>query len=154
MSPLKEELGMEFYIRPCRMDDAGAIYELNKSSLGYHYPLENTRQKIGQALKSRTTFITVAVCGDHVIGYIHAADYNVLYAPPMKDILALAVNGEYRRSGVGKALLQAVEAWAMESGAAGIRLVSGSSRTGAHEFYKKCGYICSKEQYNFKKMIL
>ncbi len=145
---------MEFYIRPCRTDDAGAIYELNKSSLGYHYPLENTRQKIGQALKSRTTFITVAVCGDYVIGYIHAADYNALYAPPMKDILALAVSKEYRRFGVGRALLQAVEAWAMESGAAGIRLVSCSSRTEAHEFYKKCGYICSKEQFNFKKMIL
>lgn len=117
---------MEFYIRPCRIDDAGAIYELNKNSLGYHYPPENTRQKICRALKNRSTFITVAVCGDHVIGYIHAVDYDVLYAPPMKDILALAVNEEYRRFGVGRALLQAVENWAMESGAGGIRLVSSS----------------------------
>lgn len=145
---------MEFHIRPCRIDDAGAIYELNKNSLGYHYPLENTRQKICQALKSCRTFIAVAVCGNRVIGYIHAVDYDVLYAPPMKDILALAVSKEYRRFGVGRTLLQAVENWAMESGAAGIRLVSGSYRIGAHKFYKKCGYICSKEQYNFKKMIL
>lgn len=149
---------MEFYIRPCRIDDAGAIYELNTSALGYHYPLKNTRQKICQALKSRATFITVAVRGEHVIGYIHAVDYAALYAPPMKDILVLAVHEEYRRFGVGRALLQAVENWAMESGAGGIRLVSSSSRTEAHEFYKKCGYICSKEQYkeqyNFKKMIL
>lgn len=143
-----------FYIRACRIDDTDVIYELNRDALGYHFPIEATKEKIYGALKSCRTFIAVAVCGNRVIGYIHAVDYDVLYAPPMKDILALAVNEEYRRLGVGHALLQAVETWAMESGAAGIRLVSGSYRIGAHEFYKKCGYICSKEQYNFKKLIL
>ena len=145
---------MEFQIRPCRMEDAVRIQQLNARELGYDFPLSETTEKLRRALESGRDFVAVAACGNRIIGYIHAVNYDVLYAPPMKDILALAVNGEYRRSGVGKALLQAVEAWAMESGAAGIRLVSGSSRTGAHEFYKKCGYICSKEQYNFKKRIL
>ena len=144
---------MEFDIRPRRIEDAVGIQQLNARELGYDFPLIKTTEKLRRALESGRNFIAVAVCGDRVIGYIHAVDYDVLYAPPMKDILALAVNGEYRRSGVGKALLQAVEAWAIESGAVGIRLVSGSSRTEAHKFYKKCGYICSKEQYNFKKMI-
>ncbi|MDO4298340.1 MAG: hypothetical protein Q4C59_07695 [Lachnospiraceae bacterium] len=33
----------------------------------------------------------------------------------------------------------------------GVRLVSGASRTGAHEFYRCCGYGGEKEQVNFKK---
>ncbi|HEY8803775.1 MAG TPA: hypothetical protein VIM42_01465 [Clostridium sp.] len=49
-------------------------------------------------------------------------------------------------------LLTNVEKWAQVTGAYGIRLVSGSTRIGAHAFYKNCGYIGSKEQKNFKKM--
>lgn len=144
----------DFVIRPCRIDDCGAIHQLNRDVLGYSFPLDATEQKIRRALASGRDFIAVAECENRVIGYIHAVDYDVLYAPPYKDILALAVSIEHQRSGVGRGLLDAVERWAGESGAAGIRLVSGSYRIGAHEFYKKCGYICSKEQYNFKKMIM
>lgn len=154
MAGIGQNKTTDFVIRPCRIDDCGAIHRLNRDVLGYSFPLDATEQKIRRALASGRDFIVVAECENRVIGYIHAVDYDVLYAPPMKDILALAVSKEYRRFGVGRTLLQAVENWAMESGAAGIRLVSSSSRTEAHEFYKKCGYICSKEQYNFKKMIL
>ena len=47
----------------------------------------------------------------------------------------------------------AVEQWASETGAAGVRLVSGGSRADAHAFYRHCGYVDGKEQLNFKKML-
>lgn len=40
--------------------------------------------------------------------------------------------------------------WAKETGASGIRLVSGMERSSAHEFYGHCGYNYGKQQLNFK----
>ena len=58
----------------------------------------------------------------------------------IKNIMGIAVADSYRKRGVGKALLEGIETWARESGAHGVRLVSGAARTQAHEFYNRCGY--------------
>lgn len=140
-------------IRECALKDCESIYLLNKNDLGYDFPIEKTAKRLEMILKSESDKIFVAECDGKVIGYIHACDYDVIYAPSMKNILGLAVNSDYRMLGAGKALLTAAENWARETGCEGIRLCSGAQRKGAHEFYKKCGYICSKEQLNFKKYV-
>ncbi len=132
--------------------DAEAICRLNRDELGYDYLLCKTAEKLEVLLKRPRCRIHVAECGNTIVGYVRAADYDVLYAPHRKDILGIAVSSDFRRSGVGKLLLSAVEQWAKETGAAGIRLVSGASRTGAHQFYLACGYSESKDQKNFKKI--
>ncbi len=143
---------MAFQIREAVGEDAEGIQVLNDLALGYRYPLEETRERLETLLKSGKDRIFVAETGGRVVGYIHAVDYDALYAPPLKNIMGLAVSGEHRREGIGKALLAAVEKWAMETEAEGIRLVSGETRTEAHGFYRRCGYILSKNQKNFKKM--
>ena len=143
---------MNVEIRICALEDASAIYELNKQEMWYDYPIEKTTEKLKQLLKSEADRIFVAVVDGNVVGYVHARDYDVIYAPQYKDILAIAVFAANKMQGIGRALLTAVENWAKESGAAGIRLVSGSVRTGAHEFYRHCGYNGDKQQINFKKV--
>lgn len=96
--------------------------------------------------------IYVAIVADKVVGYIHANNYDVIYAPHLKNIIGIAVLADFQKNGIGKMLLTKVEKWAQVTGAYGIRLVSGSTRIGAHAFYKNCGYIVSKEQKNFRKM--
>lgn len=140
-------------IRECALTDCESIYLISKNDLGYDYPLEETAKRLKMILKSEKDKIFVAECGGKVIGYIHACDYDVIYAPSMKNILGLAVDSRYRRLGAGKALLSAAEGWARETGAAGIRLCSGAERKEAHEFYKNCGYTYSKQQLNFKKYV-
>lgn len=140
-------------IRECALTDCESIYLLNKNDLGYDFPLDKTAKRLEMILKSESDKIFVAEYGGKVIGYIHACDYDVIYGPSMKNILGLAVDYHYRKLGAGKALLTAAENWAKETGSAGVRLCSGAQRKGAHEFYKKCGYICSKEQLNFKKYV-
>ena len=71
----------------------------------------------------------------------------------MKNIMGIAVSNDHKRKGIGRALLQQVEQWARDTGAVGIRLVSGASRTEAHTFYRRCGFDGSKEQINLKKML-
>lgn len=144
---------MDLQIRQGEITDAEAIHELNAREMGYHYPKDKTEEKLRQVLRSSRDRIFVALADHRVVGYVHANDYDVIYAPHMKNIMGIAVSGSLRKKGIGRALLAAVEKWAQETGAEGVRLVSGASRTGAHEFYRRCGYGTEMQQINFKKML-
>lgn len=85
---------MDLQIRECMMKDYGAIYELNRKEMGYDYPLDLTESKLKQLLGSGRDKIFVAVMENQVVGYIHANDYDLIYAPPMKNIMGIAVSGD------------------------------------------------------------
>lgn len=143
---------MNIIIREACPNDYKSIALLNKSEMGYDYPPPETKKNLEKLLSDDTCRIYVAERNGSVIGYIHANNYNLLYAPHMKNIMGIAVSSDFRRNGAGKLLLAAVEQWANQTGACGVRLVSGASRTGAHAFYRSCGYTETKEQKNFKKI--
>ena len=130
-----------FEIRPARPQDAEAIARLSREALGYDCTAALVLQKLRAALKN----------GGAVAGYIHAADYDVLYCDTMKNVLGLAVSADCRRRGIGTALLGAVENWARETGVRFIRLNSGMTRAGAHDFYRQNGYTEEKAQLRFIK---
>lgn len=143
---------MNIQIREGTITDASAIHNLNAQELGYDYSEDKTQEKLAKILNSNKDKIYVAVIDNNVVGYVHASDYDVIYAPHMKNIMGIAVSSNYQKMGIGKALLNAVEDWAINTGACGIRLVSGATRMDAHEFYRHCGYSGDKQQINFKKM--
>lgn len=140
------------YIRECMINDAKDIFILNQEEMGYEFSLEKTTEKLSKLLKSPYDKIYVAIENEHVIGYVHANDYDVIYMDHLKNIMGIAVSSRYQHRGIGKRLLNEVEKWAKETGACGVRLVSGESRTGAHEFYKHCGYAMTKKQMRFIKL--
>lgn len=119
--------------------------------MGYDYPVDKTKNKLERLLKSDKDIIFVATV-QNIIGYIHANDYDVIYAPHMKNIMGIAVSSEYKKQGIGKAMLMEVEKWAKKTGASGIRLVSGSTRTEVQEFYRRCGYDGGKQQSILKNI--
>lgn len=129
-----------FFVRSASIADAADINRLCCMELGYDYPLEETEKKLKTALADDSCRVFTAVISGRIAGFVHAQSYDVLYYPHMKNILGIAVSSEYRRMGIGTALLNAVEDWARSTGAAGIRLVSGTERAGAHEFYRRRGY--------------
>ena len=69
------------------------------------------------------------------------------------NIQGLAVAKRYQKNGYGKALMEAVESWARDNNISLVRLNSGKTRTGAHEFYRKLGYDNEKEQIRFMKKV-
>ena len=142
----------DFSIREAEISDATSIWKLNCDEMGYQYPLSDTVLNIGKLLSSETDKIYVAVSNNTIVGYVHANDYDLTYAPHMKNIMGIAVSGSWQRRGIGRALLNSIENWARQSNAKGIRLVSGSSRMEAHAFYRSCGYSGDKLQLNLKKM--
>ena len=92
---------MNLQIRPCQILDAEAICELNVSEMGYEYPKDKTQQKLKQLLKSGKDKILVAVIDGIVAGYVHANDYDVIYAPHMKNIMGIAVSDHFKKKGIG-----------------------------------------------------
>lgn len=143
---------MNLQIRQGEIIDAEAIYKLNVKEMGYDYPKDKTEEKIRQLLKSDKDKIFVALIDNIVVGYVHANDYDLIYAPHMKNIMGIAVSSDFKKKGIGRALLSEIESWAQKDGACGVRLVSGSTRIDAHEFYRHCGYGGDKQQINFRKM--
>ncbi len=139
-------------IREAVINDAKAISELNNKQMGYKISAEDTSERLVSILASKRDKIFVAIADENVVGYIHANDYDVLYFPHMKNIMGIAVNEEFKRQGIGRKLIDAVEVWARNTNAVGIRLVSGAARKDAHEFYKHCGFNKNKEQLNFNKI--
>ncbi|MBP1547696.1 MAG: GNAT family N-acetyltransferase [Oscillospiraceae bacterium] len=144
---------MDYIIREFRTEDCESIWRLNTYEMGYDYPIEDTREKLSALIRSDEHKIFVAVCCDEVIGYVHANNYDLIYASHMKNIMGIAVAEHMKRKGVGRALLEAVENWARETNAEGVRLVSGESRRDAHKFYHRCGYSGDKMQINMVKKI-
>lgn len=142
---------MQIEIRPARETDAAEIAELNTVEMGYQTTAEQVREKLAVLLKSRDNRILVAVAEGQVVGYIHANTYETLYFPPLKNLMGLAVSSAYRCKGIGTALLDAIEAWARETGASGVRLNSGATRTEAHQFYRSRGYGAEKQQLRLIK---
>jgi len=142
------------HVRRAKIEDADRIYELNKASLGYDYPVEKTRARLETVIGLSEHRIYVAEYDGIVVGYIHGSDYECTYSGPMKNILALAVDERYRGRGVGRDLLSEMEGWAKQDYAEGVRLTSGITRADAHKFYLHCGYIDRKDQKNFVKYLM
>ena len=139
-------------IREATINDFLDIYSLNKNGLGYDYPEEKTKAKLQMILYQPTDKIFVAELDSKVVGYIHLSAYECIYFESLKNVLALVVDENFRKKGIGRQLMQKAEEWAKETGSKGIRLVSGFNRTGAHQFYQHCGYALRKEQKNFIKL--
>lgn len=140
-------------VRDAVEQDAAAIFQLNSQEMGYSYDEGLTCRQLRRLLALPWNRLWVAEQDGRVVGYIHAADYECTYAPPLKNLLALAVDSRCQKQGIGRLLMNEAEAWAQRDGAAGIRLTSGLGRSGAHAFYTACGYTHRKESKNFVKYL-
>ena len=144
---------MNIQIREATVQDAEAIAQLSAVCMGYDYPIADTVENLRHVLGSPCDTVFVVVAEGETVGYIHANEYRVLYAPFMVNIMGIAVAPSCRRCGIGRQLLSTAEHWARKRGAVAIRLVSGACRTEAHSFYRNCGFDDGRDQKNFKKYL-
>lgn len=139
-------------VREVMLDDYKSIAEINRNDLGYPFEENLVKTKLS-LVDNKRECVFVAEYENKVIGYVHAERYDTLYSETLVNILGLAVSLEKRRIGAGQLLMSKAEEWAKLIGAVGVRLNSGFSRTGAHEFYRTIGYNLEKEQIRFLKML-
>ena len=144
---------MSWIVRDMEPSDAVQICSIIQDSLGYECRVETVRDRLVYLCHKpgNRVFVAMENGTGRIGGFLHAADYEVIYSGSMKNIVALAVDPSLQGQGLGKQLLNAVEAWARECRCVAVRLVSSSVRIQAHAFYQHCGYDLRKEQKNFIK---
>jgi GNAT superfamily N-acetyltransferase len=90
----------------------------------------------------------VAEDGGQVVGLavLHVS-LSVGYDDPSGKLSGLVVDESHRKRGVGKALVDAVEAEARARGCARLSLTTASRRADAHAFYGRVGFEQTGRRY-------
>ena len=139
-------------IRPARADDAAAIAEL-ATELGYPTGEVEMRSRIERLLPSDAYFLAVAEEASGLIGWVAAERRLLLESGERAELVGLIVTARARRSGAGKALVAAVERWAVRQGLRSISVRSNVSRLESHPFYERLGYSRTKTQHAYTKRL-
>ena len=142
-------------IRNVRPRDAQALVRICKTALKHETDSGTIKQRIEELSRNDSYYIAVYE-DDHdhrVLGFIQAEKYNLLYGGNGWNIIALAVDPEVQRQGIGKKLLNALEKKASDDRYSFIRLNCNIVRKEAHAFYQSMEYTCDKTQKRFIKEI-
>ena len=137
-------------IRTAVPADSVSLCNICRNDLGYECPESLVMERIA-GLDGEREAVFVAEIDGLVAGFIQVELYRTLYFETMANILGLACDSNYRRRGLGKALVGKAEEWASDKGARFMRLNSGASREEAHIFYRNLGYGSEKGQLRFFK---
>lgn len=145
---------MDVKIREIKSSDYKDIYMLNQefNPQLFSFSKERVKNRIDYILQNTKDIIFVSEQNDEVIGYIHGSPYDLLFSDSLINVLGFVVKEKYRNNGVGDMLIRQLEGWAKDKGFSGIKLLTHPSRTIAHRFYEKHGYIHTKDQKNYMKI--
>jgi GNAT superfamily N-acetyltransferase len=136
-------------IRRATAADADTIWPLTREFATSFTPDRETFDAAFAALVARDdAFLAVGTTASGAIGYVLAVAHPTLFAnAPVVWVEELMVSEVERRSGIGRALMDAVETWARDRGAAYVSLATRR----ASEFYLALGY--DESAVFFRKML-
>lgn len=139
-------------VRQMLPTDAGAIAALSYQ-LGYPASPEDAGRRIGALLEHPDHCVFVAESDGQVVGWIHGFHTINLESDPFVVIAGLVVDEHHRRQGIGKALIDAVEAWSVSRNCGRVRVRCNAVRTETHRFYEALGFLAVKQQKIFDKRV-
>jgi GNAT superfamily N-acetyltransferase len=127
-------------IRPATEADAAAIAGLITELGSPTTPAEMAARLA--TIRPRADFVALVAVTDGAVAGMAGLSVSPSFVrnTPNGQIVAMVVGAGYQRRGIGRALIDAAEAWFRERGATRIMLVSGLHRAGAHAFYRACGF--------------
>jgi len=131
---------VEIAIREAVPDDAEAVAGL-LGELGYPNTADFARAKLAALARSARDWVLVAERSGRVIGVGHLHVSELFHQPGrVGRIMAVVVETDSRRLGVGRELMRRLEAIAEEAGCIKLELTSAAHREPAHAFYYSLGY--------------
>ena len=137
-------------VRRAAARDAAALAHLS-GVLGYPATVEQITERLPLIDRDPDQVLLVAEGDGRVAGWLHATEQIILEYGRRCEIVGLVVDAEVRGVGIGRALMEAAEAWAMERGLGTVSLRSNVVRTEAHAFYQHLGYRVIKTQLALRK---
>ena len=128
-------------IRAATSDDAPALSRL-LTQLGYPTDAADIPERIARInARPGTTVLVAEHQQGEVVGVVTVHLFQSMHvAEPTAWLTTLVVDEKARGRGIGSALVENAEEWAIQHGARRISLTSGLHRTHAHDFYKTRNY--------------
>jgi GNAT superfamily N-acetyltransferase len=142
----------DLVIREITAMDA-TVAALLSGELGYPVSSGEMKRRIESLARMPDHAVYVACISAEVVGWIHVHGSHHLQAEPRAEIGGLVVSSEVRSRGIGRHLVQAAEAWALEQGLKSIVVRSRATREAAHRFYLREGYTQTKTSAVFTKSL-
>ena len=133
--------------------DAAAIADLT-TQLGYPATEADIRKRF-DLIKERwdARLLVASQPSMPILGWIHVQATYLLEVDPRTEIWGLVVAESARGLGVGRALVEAAEAWAVTLGFTAMAVNSNALRVQAKGFYEHLGYSVIKTQNAFRKTL-
>jgi GNAT superfamily N-acetyltransferase len=139
-------------IRPMAATDAAVVREL-LFQLGYDLEVRNVARRLEAVTEARDHTVVVAEQDGRVVAFLHVFGRPALEKPPEAIVQALVVDQARRGAGIGKALMAAAEAWALDRGFATVAVSSSVARVDAHAFYNALGYRREATSYLLRRRL-
>ncbi|OJW82707.1 MAG: hypothetical protein BGO69_06965 [Bacteroidetes bacterium 46-16] len=137
-------------IRAVNKDDLQTIHRFVCELEDEQFDLELFRPLFLQNINTPHYHYLLAVEGDKAAGYISCHGQTLLHHLGLVyEIQEIFVDRGYRSRGIGRMLLQALEALVSKEEYQLLEVASNMRRKGAHQFYLNTGFECSS--YKFKK---
>ncbi len=130
-------------VRRATVADAHAFGQF-EATLGYPVTDIEARVRIGHIDANTCGAIYGFFEANLLKGWVHIHAVPLLASEGYAEIGGLAVADQFRRQGVGKALIEQCIAWTRDQGFHRLRLYSGMQRIEAHAFYAALGFDGSK----------
>ena len=140
------------FVREAIFQDAEVLTSLT-AQLGYPCTKVEILARLIPYQNKTHGVVFVAVLDGTVVGWISLNIVRYFYVDPFIEVSGFVVEEKQRSKGIGKKLLQKVEAWTKEQGYKRIRIRTNVIRERAHKFYENNGYKKVKEQKVYMKEI-
>lgn len=141
-------------LRNADATDADRLAKLSEE-LGYPVDSEVIRRRLERLLARAEHIVLVAeLPTEEVVGWIHAAEHDILEVGRFCEILGLVVAADQRGEGVGRRLVEHVEGWATGRELRHVSVRSNVARPESHPFYERIGYARVKTQHVYRKRIV
>lgn len=127
-------------IRRATPDDAPALARLNRLFNGDSVSPEQLAVQIRASAGVEMAWLA-EVAGQAVGFACVRLVPTLLYGTPYVELTELYVEENFRRAGVGRALLAEAEALARQAGADTMLVLTGFDNTNALKFYRALGYV-------------
>lgn len=142
---------MSIIIRKAIVDDASDVLQLNKEFNGEK--AATLSSTIYSLTYNKQEIVMIAYNDSNPAGFICGITVkSVCYKSNHGHIGELFVAKKYRRMGIGKMLMLAMEDFFVKKGIGIVTLGTSISNTTAQKFYEQCGYL-QKDRFRYRKHI-
>ena len=136
--------------RAARMDDSAEVARLC-TQLGYPATADDMAARLSVVISAGDRQVFVVEDGDRLLGWIGIELRITLETGRKAEIVGLVVDAQVRRSGTGRALVEAAENWVRQHGLDAVTVRSNTVRVESHPFYEGIGFVRGKSQHVYFK---